>query len=64
MYKSGDFIEFADLSEFPKSYALQYDKLYEVRATYTCGSFEIVDDNGNTCWIDVTAHDLLIDSVQ
>lgn len=54
-------IEFADINEFPKSYALSYDKKYEVQSTYTCGSFEIKDDDNNIRWIDVTTHEFIIE---
>ena len=57
---SGDYIEFTDLGEFPKSYVLSYDKTYEVKGTYTCGSFEIADNKGNVCWIDVYKHDYIM----
>ena len=58
-YETGDFIEITDVHEFPASYALSYDKPYEVRATHTCGSFEIKDDKGVTRWIDVTSHEFI-----
>lgn len=58
-YKTTDIIEFTDLAEFPTSYSLSYDKPYEVQATYTCGSFEIVDDGGIRRWIDVSKYEFI-----
>lgn len=60
MFETGDLIEIADLSVFPKSYSLSYDKPYEVQCVFTCGSFEIIDNKGKTCWIDVSNRESLV----
>lgn len=59
MYSSGDFIKFIDINEF-SGFIISYEERYEVMATYTCGSFEILDDEGNACWIDVSKHEYIV----
>lgn len=58
-YEVDDMIEITDLNEFPKSCALSYDKLYKIKTIYTCGSFEVVDDKGNMCWIDISRNEFI-----